>query len=122
MLIKDFYKTTNVTFNSLGFEAKIELNTNHEVYKGHFPEQPVVPAVIQLQIAKELLEDVMQAKLMMEKVIQVKYLNLIIPKEYPELIFIFKNSTTEDDKIKSNVNICTGDVIFTKAKLVFKVI
>ncbi|MFK5854920.1 MAG: 3-hydroxyacyl-ACP dehydratase [Bacteroidota bacterium] len=122
MLIKDFYNTTNITFNISGFEAIIELNTNHEVYKGHFPEQPVVPGVIQLQIAKELLEDVMQAKLMMEKVTQAKYLNLITPKETPELNFIFKNSTTDDNKIKTNVNIGTSDVIFTKAKLVFKVI
>ena len=41
----------------------IELNQQHAIYSGHFPDQPIVPGVCQIQIVKELLEDLMGKKL-----------------------------------------------------------
>jgi len=87
MLIKDFYKIINLTSNETEVLATINLNPNHKVYKGHFPKQPVVPGVIQLQIIREILEQVLEARLFMGKIIQVKYLIPITPIENPELIF-----------------------------------
>jgi len=46
-----------------------------------------VPGVIQLQIIREILEQVLEARLFMGKIIQVKYLIPITPIENPELIF-----------------------------------
>jgi len=122
MLIKDFYTINDLTFNGSGIDATIKLNTNHEVYKGHFPEQPVVPGVIQLQIIKELLEEVMQAKLMMDNVIQVKYLIPVIPDKNPELIFTILNKTIDDNTIRSTITIGANNVIFTKAKISFSIL
>jgi 3-hydroxyacyl-[acyl-carrier-protein] dehydratase len=119
MLIKDFYKVNEVSFNGSGIDATINLNPDHEVYKGHFPEQPVVPGVIQLQIVKELLEEVLQAKLLMNNVIQVKYLIPITPNENPTLDFSITNKVIDGNRIKSNIIIGTKQGTFTKARIEF---
>ena len=122
MLIKDFYTINDLTFNGSGIDAVIKLNPNHEVYLGHFPEQPVVPGVIQLQIVKELLEEVMQAKLMMDNIIQVKYLMPITPNENSKLDFSITNKMNGGNRIKSNITIGINDAIFTKARIEFLII
>ena len=116
MLIKDFYKIINFTSEDSGITATIKLNPNHEVYKGHFPEQPVVPGVIQLQIAKEILEKVLERKLFMGNVIQVKYLIPITPTQHPVLTFSFTNKKADNSTFKSTVSIGFGDNIFTKVQ------
>jgi len=120
MLIKEFYKIANLSSDDSGIVATTKLNPDHEVYKGHFPGQPVVPGVIQLQIIKEILEDVLEEKLFMGNIIQVKYLIPITPLENPELNFTITNKKTDSNIIKSNVSISFNDKIFTKAKIVFR--
>jgi 3-hydroxyacyl-[acyl-carrier-protein] dehydratase len=36
--------------------VKIELNPTHAIFSGHFPNNPILPGVCALQIAKELLQ------------------------------------------------------------------
>lgn len=119
MLIKDFYKIEELQFVESGFKATVKLNPKHDVYKGHFPEQPVVPGVIQLQIVKELVEEVTQLKLMMTEVMQVKYLIPVIPDKNARLTFTVTNTAIAENQIKSNIVIGFDDSIFTKAKIIF---
>jgi len=56
MLLPDFYHIIHLEQSDKQLSAQIRLNPNHEVYRGHFPQQAVVPGVVQLQIVKELLE------------------------------------------------------------------
>lgn len=119
MLIKEFYKIVNLYSSDSRIIATIKLNPDHEVYKGHFPTQPVVPGVIQLQIIKEILEEVLETKLFMGNIIQVKYLIPITPVENPELTFNITSKKTDSNNIKSTTSIGFNDNIFTKAKIVF---
>src|SRR5438105_15143814 len=57
----------------------IELNQEHAIYSGHFPDQPIVPGVCQIQIIKELLEDLMGKKLKMITGDNIKFTGMIIP-------------------------------------------
>ena len=56
MLINDFFQIQNIDSLPNSIEAKIELNASHQIFDGHFPNNPITPGVIQLQIVKELLE------------------------------------------------------------------
>ncbi len=120
MLIKDFYKVVEVAVDELNIVAAISLNKNHEVYKGHFPDQPVVPGVIQLQIIKEILENHMEKKLLMSNLIQVKYLIPILPGNYPQLLVSISKKNTDEKSIRIDAFIGIDDVVFSKAKLAFK--
>ncbi len=121
MLIKDFYKIVSLISEDSEITATIKLNPNHEVYKGHFPKQPVVPGVIQLQIVKELLEKHLKKKLFMNKITQVKYLIPIIPDNSPHLVFTITSNEIDEITLKSNISIGLDETIFTKARISFRI-
>ena len=57
MLFKGFYnneKTISSDHNKL--ITRIKLNKDHDIYNGHFPNNPIIPGVIIIQIIKEILD------------------------------------------------------------------
>jgi len=59
--------------------AYISFNTEHEVFKAHFPGSPIVPGVVQIQIIKDLLKKHFSKDLILKKSRIIKYLNVISP-------------------------------------------
>lgn len=121
MLIEGFYSVIEFEYSDSEIKAAIALDENHSVYKGHFADQPVVPGVIQIQIIKELLEQKLDAKLILNNLIQVKYLSLIIPDNSSKLQIVISIKNTEDATVKIVASISTSEKIHTKAKLEFAV-
>jgi 3-hydroxyacyl-[acyl-carrier-protein] dehydratase len=122
MLIKDFYNINKVVTGESDIDAIISLNKNHEVYDGHFPGQPVVPGVIQLQFVKEILEKCLKLKLLMNFVSQVKYLVPIIPENNARLSIKISINRSVDESLKVKAIIYSEDITFTKANLLFGVL
>ena len=50
MLIPHFYSVKEFNFTDNQLKAIIELNPAHDVFKGHFPNNPVTPGVCMLQV------------------------------------------------------------------------
>ena len=119
MLIPNFYTIQKIETKEGTITARILLNPKHEVYKGHFPEQPVVPGVIQLQIIKEILEETLGQQLFMHKVSSAKYLNIITPKHSTELQITIQYKKTDESEYKVNALIGSGETVFTKVKAEF---
>lgn len=93
----------------------IELNQDHAIYKGHFPDQPIVPGVCQIQIVKELLEDLVGKKLKMITGDNIKFTGMIIPNLSP-IVNIDLNYLNKDEEIVCDAKLFFGDTIFTKYK------
>ncbi len=102
-------------------EAVIDLNVNHDIYKGHFPEQPIVPGVCQVQIIKEFLEDLMGKKLQMITGDNIKFTGMIIPTQNPQVNFTV-NYKVNGEEILCEAKLFFGETTFTKYKGKFKVI
>lgn len=122
MLIEGFYNIEELSTIEDGINATIKLNPDHNVYSGHFPNQPVVPGVIQLQIIKEIIEGSRGIKLFMGNISQVKYLVPITPKENSSLSFVITIKSKEDNKISTNTILKYQDIILSKIKVTFDVI
>lgn len=118
MLIKDFYSIEYFEIAEGKIDAQLRLNPEHEVYKGHFPNQPVVPGVIQLQIIKELMEKAGEQELLLSKMAFAKYLKMIIPELSPILTLQIDFSKKEGGFQFSAV-IKDVQSIFTKVKGTF---
>ncbi len=121
MLLKDFYtvKAINTVENST--TAAITINNNHEVFKGHFPNNPVTPGVCMMQIIKEITETVVGEKLFMTSSSNVKFMAIINPEVTPDLelsIVITKNDDGYKIKNVSKFN----DTIALKLSATYKVI
>ena len=99
----------------------IELNQTHAIYSGHFPDQPIVPGVCQIQIVKEILEDLMGKKLKMITGDNIKFMGMIIPNLSP-IVNIDVNYQINDSEIICDSKLFFGETIFTKYKGKFKTI
>lgn len=122
MLKNDFY---TVRENKSGaseheFCSVIELNVNHTIYKGHFPEMPVVPGVCQVQIIKELLEEKIGKPLRMITGDNIKFTGMIIPTQNAVINIDMSYQDKEDNVIGAEAKLFFGNTIFTKFKGTFK--
>lgn len=90
----------------------VEVDKNHQVFKGHFPENPVMPGVCMLQIIKELSEEHLETPLFLQKASNVKFTALMNPeiqsKLYVNLSFTRENGSI---KIKSTSTFPDGTVV-----------
>lgn len=116
MLLEDFYHITELKKQVDALDAEIKLNPDHEVYKGHFPGQPVLPGVIQLQIIKEVLENALGIHLMIREVVVAKYLRPVTPGENPFLSIRIEHKQSETGDYLINALVTKDDTIFTKLK------
>ena len=121
MLITNLYtvKSTELIDNTL--TSVITINPNHNIFEGHFPENPVLPGVVQLQIIKELLEEEFKKPLMLTMGSNIKYTSIIVPKQDEE-IQVSIGITFIDDTIKVNTVIKNTDTVFLKFKGTYKFI
>lgn len=79
MLLGDFYQLVNSTTQENGYRAQVKLNAAHPIFEGHFPGNPVVPGVCQLQMVEEVLSHLTGKKLRLKTTGYVKFLHTINP-------------------------------------------
>jgi 3-hydroxyacyl-[acyl-carrier-protein] dehydratase len=86
MLLKDFYTVEKLENVSEGkYTAIVLLNSQHSIFKGHFPGNPVTPGVCMMQIIKELSQEILGNSLFMVASSNVKFMALINPDVNPVL-------------------------------------
>ena len=56
MLRNSFFNILNMVSGSDGLEVMIRLNPEHEIFRAHFPGQPITPGVCQIQMVTEISE------------------------------------------------------------------
>jgi len=115
MLIPNLYTVKNTELIDNTLNSVITINQNHNIFEGHFPENPVLPGVVQLQIIKELLEEEFKKSLMLTMGSNIKYTSIIIPKQDEELQ-VSIGLKFIDNTIKVNTVIKNYDTVFLKFK------
>jgi len=101
MILENFYTIENksVDENMENYSYEIYINSEHDIFKGHFPGNPVMPGVCMMQIIKEISQTITGQKLFMEKCSNVKFLALINPETNPKLTVDLK-IMEQDGKVK----------------------
>ncbi len=92
MLMNDFYNIEYMLREPNSFSCKIAFNTQHDIFKGHFPGQAVVPGVCMMEMVKELLEQQTDKNLWLRNAGQVKFLQLITPDVQPTINISWKET------------------------------
>lgn len=117
----DFYKVKAKSMAENKINALIELNPSHEIYKGHFPQQPIVPGVCQMHILKEFLEEATGKKLQTGNGDNIKFTGMIIPDQTP-LINLELSYQDKDGMLAAEARLFSGETVFTKYKGKFKIL
>ena len=123
MLLKDFYTINSIQKNDDGSHTVIIfVNEKHEVFEGHFPENPIMPGVCMMQIIKELVENISQKKLILQSLSNVKFMALINPFVNPELRLELSITPTEDGLIKVKNTSYFEQTVALKLSSVYKIL
>ncbi|MGD0712237.1 MAG: hypothetical protein ABR968_13770 [Bacteroidales bacterium] len=114
MLLNNFFEIDNlvVSDDRTNATAQVTLNPKHPIFKGHFPESPVVPGVCMIQMIKEILSDILQAEIMLTKSSAIKLNNLLTPLQNLIINFDLKIRNIDRNNIHVNCKIFFEDTNF----------
>lgn len=80
MILNDtFYTVTELTKGENAVDATIKLNASHAIFEGHFPNNPVTPGVVEMEIVKEILSLGLEKPLKMKTMSSCKFLAVLNP-------------------------------------------
>lgn len=118
-ILNSFYELKSYESEGNIFRAKVTLNSNHEIFKGHFPGNPVTPGVCMMQIVKDLTEKFTGSKLFLKTASNVKFMAIINPFETPDLVMDLDIIET-DEEIKVKNTTIFGETIALKLSVTYK--
>ncbi|RPD98598.1 3-hydroxyacyl-ACP dehydratase [Aureibaculum marinum] len=119
MLLKNLYKIQSFSFKEGKIESEIFINKDHEIFKGHFPGNPVMPGVCMIQIIKELTEKALNKHLFMEKSSNIKFMALINP-EVNNTLVLSLDVREDDDRFKVKNTTKMEDTLALKFNGIYK--
>lgn len=120
ILNNSLYRISSSTIQEQSFI--LELLPDCPIYQAHFPEMPITPGVCIIQIASELLQELLQSDFELAAVSNAKFLAVINPLETAVVTYTFKKMVFDEDTktLKVSVTVGNADTIFTKLSLVYK--
>lgn len=122
MLLQDFYKVNSLEkVSDQSYQVDLTLNARHEVFKGHFPGNPVTPGVGMMQIIKELTEEITEKKLFLTNASNVKFMALINPEVTPDLKLELDMTLTDNEVKVKNIT-SFGETTALKLTNTYKIV
>lgn len=91
-------------------------NKENEIFKAHFPGNPITPGACLIEIGKELCEDYFQKDLTVKAIKSVKFMNLITPTNAPEIQYSIDFVQLENS-VQAKIIITSHDVICSKINM-----
>ena len=120
MLINDLYTIQTFEADGNPTTVGITLNKSHEIFKGHFPGNPVMPGVCMIQIIKELTEMKVKKDLFLTNCSNIKFMAIINPEKNDALQLDLDISEAEGE-IKVKNATFFGDTLALKLNATFKI-
>ena len=116
MLLGDLYSYKIKEHCDGKIDAVIELNKKHLIFKGHFPEYPLVPGVSQVLMVKEILNRCLNLNLQLISSKSIKFLAMITPNEIETLQLSISYKKEADNSYKVNALLYGNETNFLKLK------
>ncbi len=112
-ILEGFYTVISTEKHTdLQTDFTIEINANHAIFEGHFPNMPVTPGVVQLEIAKQLIAKMIGHEVVLSKMSACKYTAILNPNQTPTVVFKL-NLTPNEEGIKATI-IVEQETVFSK--------
>lgn len=90
MLLKNFYSVESSRQEGEHYISLIKINKDHQIYNGHFPNRPVTPGVILMQLFKEDAERQLNFSLQLKKANNMKFMAVVDPNVDNELLLEYQ--------------------------------
>lgn len=110
MILKDTFYTINaLKFEDNVLEVSISIDAKHRIYEGHFPNNPVTPGVVQLEMVKEILGTQFNRTIQLKSLATSKFLAVLNPVNTPEASFKMTVVEQDDQTLKVSGQLSTAE-------------
>lgn len=116
MLLDNFFTYTLTQTQENECIAAISLDKSHSIYQGHFPEIPIVPGVCQIQILKEILQNIFGLEILLTQAKEVKFLSMLNPEEQDKFDMKITYEKTLDSELKVSAISYFNEIKYLKIK------
>lgn len=122
ILLNDFFTINDTRSSETEIWAELFINAGHKIFEGHFPNQPVVPGVCQLQMIKEIVEQVLGKKTNLVQAADMKFLAVIDPQRNNLVHASIKYAADENGLINIAASIFKDELVHFKCKAQLQVL
>lgn len=120
MLFKDdFYSIESSRDEENAKVFSIKLNEDHDIYKGHFPGNPVTPGVVQMEIIRELTSESLKNSVLLDSMGNCKFLAILNPNADRNVDVFLKISELEEKKFRVTAQIQNESTVFIKMNAIY---
>ena len=116
----DLYTLSSKTVSDVEAVFNVAINGDCDIFKGHFPGNPITPGVCMLQVAVELCGDIFAHKCELVKCKNIKYLQTINPNEHSQVQYCMSWIALQEQTYLVKLEICDGDIVFSKMSIEVK--
>ncbi len=118
-MLRDKYFTITEKSNDGERHAyKITLTQGHEIYRGHFPDNPISPGVCSIQTIRECCEDALGRRLAITNINQCRFLSILTPQKN-DVVVNFAIAPADADTFKIEASISNENEQFVSLKATF---
>ena len=119
MMIENYYKINDIIAGTGKTLFIVSLNSDCNVYEGHFPEKLISPGVCNIQMIKECAELIVGKPLFMNNLQHCRLTTLITPLAYPQVeVTLFMEKKADVYKLKATIGKSEEIYLEMKAELI----
>ena len=118
-ILKDLFTILNVDENDGTIQAEVAINKDSDIYKAHFPGDPITPGVCQMHLIKDVLSSAYPNKnFKLKNSKQTKFTEVLRPTEHTQ-IQVNIQVNEKDEQFHINAQVYNAEKVFLKAKLTY---
>lgn len=103
MLVEKLFEIEDVKQVENKLSTTVEINAKNKIFEGHFPNNPITPGVIQVQLVKEILEKHFNKSLKLSTMDRCKFVAILNPETNPVIdVEITVDKLDDSYKIKAS--------------------
>lgn len=121
MLQNDLYTVEQLIREGNKLTVLIRVNPLHDIFKGHFPGNPILPGVCIIQILKDILAIHLGEMVVLIKIDIIKFLSFINPEINSKIKFDVDINVMENDIVLCNACLFFESVVFCRFKGSFRI-
>ncbi len=116
MLKDSLFKIISLNHQENTISSTLEINKYNDIFKGHFPDHPVLPGACMLQIVKEIIAFTFNISYRLRKADFMKFIKLINPMETSILQLTIIYTSTDKNNMHIIANISIEEAVCFKFK------
>ena len=95
----------------------VAFNHEHEIFKAHFPDNPIVPGVCCVEIVRQMVGDMLGADMRISVVKNLKFISLMTPAADKVFSFDVDVAENSENQYSVKVTIAHDGTVMTKMSL-----